>query len=231
MQAPADPSAMPPPRNTRADRPARCTEERQAPELKQPGKKRTSAAGVTDSTDLADKPVAASKVGLDEQDAKRQRRLEQNRIAAKKAYDKRVKRQADMEQEYQRLCQQLQETNAQAATLSAFISQAGLTGQSRSGEETPPLGQLSPKSARRSRQPTSTERETERQRERQRDREVERQRDRENPGVGTTAQAPVAAGRPAETVRSGGPQYRRVQSIEALTSLVSMVDESSGSSP
>ena len=203
---------MPPPRSTRANRPARHTEERHAPDQKQSSKKRTSPAG--GSTGLANKPLSASKGGLDAQDAKRQRRLEQNRIAAKKAYDKRVKRQADMEQEYERLCEQLQETNAQAATLSAFISQAGLTGRLRSGEETPPLGQqsiprmvvadVSPKSARRSRQPTS------------------------NLGV-QTAQAPaaVAAGRSAEVVRSG-PQYRRVQSIEALTSLVSMVDESSG---
>ena len=89
--------------------------------------------------------------GIDGQEAKRQRRLEQNRIAAKKAYDKRVKRQAAMEQEYESLRQQLQETNAQAATLGAFISQTGLTGRFSSGEETPPLGQLSPKSTKRSR--------------------------------------------------------------------------------
>ena len=144
--------------------------------------------------------ATAGKGDLDGQEAKRQRRLEQNRIAAKKAYDKRVKRQADMEREYESLRQQLQETNAQAATLGAFISQTGLTGRLRStaGEETPPLDQLSPKSTKCSRQPAP------------------------NPSV------PVVVNTgPAQSARPG-TQYRRVQSMEALTSLVSMVEQSSG---
>ena len=171
------------------------------PEPKQPGRKRGSGAGpqATAAASAGD----ASKSGLDAQEAKRQRRLEQNRIAAKKAYDKRVKRQADMEREYESLRQQLQETNAQAATLGAVLSQKGLAGRLRSGGKSPPVAQLDPKSAK-SRQPS------------------------QNPGM-PVAQAPVAvnAGVPAQSARPG---VRRVQSIEALTSLVSMVDGSSGNS-
>lgn len=164
--------------------------------MQQSSKKR-GGRGSTATGDAG--PAAADKGGLDGQEAKRQRRLEQNRIAAKKAYDKRVKRQADMEREYESLRQQLQETNAQAATLGAFISQTGLTGRLRSiaGEETPPLGQLSPKSTKRSRQPAP------------------------NPSV------PVAQASGA-VAPTGPTQYRRVQSMEALTSLVSMVEQSSG---
>jgi hypothetical protein len=198
--AAADASTMPPPRSTRASRQSRTI--RHAEEPKPSGRKRGGGGrgrGSSPADDVA--PAAASQGGLDGPEAKRQRRLEQNRIAAKKAYDKRVKRQADMEQEYESLRRQLQETNAQAATLGAFLSQTGLTGRLRSGEETPPLGQLPPKSTKRSRQPAP------------------------NPGV-PVAHAPATNSGPTESARPG-TQYRRVQSIEALTSLVSMVEESS----
>ena len=196
----ADGSAMPPPRSTRANRPARYAEDPKPSGRKRGGGGRGRGSNAADDAATA----TASQGVVDGPEAKRQRRLEQNRIAAKKAYDKRVKRQADMEQEYESLRKQLQETNAQAATLGAFISQTGLTGRLHSGEETPPLGQLSPKSTKRSRQPTP------------------------NPSVPEAQPfAAVTTTGPADSAPPG-TQYRRVQSMEALTSLVSMVEESSG---
>lgn len=198
MQAPADVGVMPPPRSTRTKRAKRYAgDKRNAPEPKQPGKKRVATG---------DQAATVTKGGLDAQEAKRQRRLAQNRLAAKKAYDKRVKRQADMEREYESLRQQLQATNAEAATLGAFLSQTALPGRLHSGQETPPLSELARKPTKRSQQPAPI------------------------PSV-PAVQAPTAApARPLGEPARAGTQYRRVQSIEALTSLVSMVDESSANS-
>lgn len=58
------------------------------------------------------------------EDEKRTRRLMQNRLAAKRSYEKRLKRQAEMKEEYEGLKQQLKAAHLEVATLNSFMAQA-----------------------------------------------------------------------------------------------------------
>ena len=68
-------------------------------------------------------PVTKAKDRRDLTDAERRdRRLQQNRLAAKRSYNKRVQRQAEMEQEYEKLRAELEATNNQVSTLGNYIA-------------------------------------------------------------------------------------------------------------
>ena len=68
-------------------------------------------------------PVTRTKDRRDLTDAERRdRRLQQNRLAAKRSYNKRVQRQAEMEQEYEKLRTELEATNNQVSTLGNYIA-------------------------------------------------------------------------------------------------------------
>eukprot|EP01051_Picozoa_sp_SAG22_P020968 SAG22_NODE_4436_length_1269_cov_25.769231_2_plen_107_part_01 len=59
---------------------------------------------------------------------KRERRLKQNRLAAKRSYNKRVARQAEMEGEYQKLREELAQTTQQIQILSAYMGKMQMPG-------------------------------------------------------------------------------------------------------
>lgn len=192
------------------------TEEEPAP--KKPRKaaaKRSSAAA---QPVAAGSPTEADYAGMDEKEAKRQRRLEQNRIAAKKAYNKRVKRQAEMESEYEQLRQELEATEAEAATLGSFlppqVSAAAVAGVFGTGEPQGTVtyagdGHESAGAAR----PCEVAGELD-----------AGDAERTPPVVPPTS--PASAQRAAKPTPAAGSEskMRSAKSIEALTSLVSMTE-------
>lgn len=106
--ADADRTAMPPPQQV----PAQWS-----------GKREWSAGEGEGDSEEGQLKNARHFVEMPSEDEKRERRLEQNRLAAKRSYNKRVQKQAEMEEEYEKLRQELAATNHQIATLGSFMAQ------------------------------------------------------------------------------------------------------------
>jgi hypothetical protein len=218
--------------NARERRPSRRYDDDEEESAPKKSRKATGKRSSEAAAQPAPVPTLVDHEGTDEKEAKRQRRLEQNRIAAKKAYNKRVKRQAEMESEYELLRQELEATEAEAATLATFLPPEVAAGAAAGELLQAPQSRVTDADDHDDRaaavaRPSGAK-----------DGKETEEADETPPVVAPTSPGPANLVKPATTAGAMAPpalagtsskspvagQYRRTQSIEALTSLVGMTD-------